>query len=51
MSRDLFDDRHGFAAARRAFIGKRPPASAAPASSGAFRRQVRVLGSRSEVSA
>jgi putative two-component system hydrogenase maturation factor HypX/HoxX len=51
MSRDLFDDRHGFAAARRAFISKRPPASAAPASSGPFPRQVQVLGARSEVGA
>jgi putative two-component system hydrogenase maturation factor HypX/HoxX len=25
MSRDMFDDRHGFAAARRAFVTKRRP--------------------------
>ena len=24
MSRDIFDDRHGFAAARHAFVMKRP---------------------------
>jgi putative two-component system hydrogenase maturation factor HypX/HoxX len=51
MSRDLFDDRHGFAAARRAFLTKRPAASAAPTSSGTLPRRVRVLGSRSEVGA
>jgi putative two-component system hydrogenase maturation factor HypX/HoxX len=27
MSRDIFDDRHGFAAARRAFVTKQRPAA------------------------
>ena len=27
MSRDIFDDRHGFAAARHAFVTKQKPAS------------------------
>ena len=27
MSRDIFDDRHGFAAARHAFVTKQPPAA------------------------
>lgn len=30
MSRDIFDDRHGFAAARRAFVTKRPAPAAEP---------------------
>jgi putative two-component system hydrogenase maturation factor HypX/HoxX len=31
MSHDIFDDRHGFAAARRAFVTKQPVAAAAQA--------------------
>ena len=37
MSRDIFDDRHGFAAARRAFITKQQ-ADATPARLAAHRR-------------
>jgi putative two-component system hydrogenase maturation factor HypX/HoxX len=52
MSRDLFDDRHGFAAARRAFITKRPASGTAAApSDGAIPRQARVRGARSRVGA
>ena len=37
MSRDIFDDRHGFSDARRAFVTKRKPAST-PARIAAHRR-------------
>ncbi|HLU60688.1 MAG TPA: enoyl-CoA hydratase-related protein [Pseudonocardia sp.] len=46
MSRDIFDDRYGFAAARNAFVMKRPaPAAVAPAprqESDAFTRSVAI---------
>ena len=43
MSRDIFDDRHGFAAARRAFVTKQRPVPAAqPGAGTAGRAPVRA---------
>jgi putative two-component system hydrogenase maturation factor HypX/HoxX len=41
MSRDIFDDRHGFAAARRAFVTKQRPSTApAPLQEAALTRSI-----------